>query len=91
MIVGRLARRHGRMISRLKKVASHRDDLIVEERGRSGKVERARGARIAGIGEHQGAQGPNEVKDQSKGCARNARAPFLHLFKAETTGLVKGL
>ncbi len=57
VIVGRLVPAGtGGMISRLKKVASHRDDLIVEERGRSGKVERAEEPAFPALGEHQGAQ-----------------------------------
>jgi DNA-directed RNA polymerase subunit beta' len=57
VIVGRLVPAGtGGMISRLKKVASHRDDLIVEERGRSGKVERAEEPALPALGEHQGAQ-----------------------------------
>jgi DNA-directed RNA polymerase subunit beta' len=57
VIVGRLVPAGtGGMISRLKKVASHRDDLIVEERSRSGKVERAEEPALPALGEHQGAQ-----------------------------------
>jgi DNA-directed RNA polymerase subunit beta' len=57
VIVGRLVPAGtGGMISRLKKVASHRDDLIVEERGRSGKVERTEEPALPALGDHQGAQ-----------------------------------
>ena len=58
VIVGRLVPAGtGGMISRLKKVASHRDDLIVEERsGAPAKVERAEEPALPALGEHQGAQ-----------------------------------
>jgi DNA-directed RNA polymerase subunit beta' len=57
VIVGRLVPAGtGGMISRLKKVASHRDDLIVEERSRSGKVERTEEPALPALGERQGAQ-----------------------------------
>jgi DNA-directed RNA polymerase subunit beta' len=57
VIVGRLVPAGtGGMISRLKKIAAHRDDLIVEERSRSGKVERTEEPSVPVITERQGAQ-----------------------------------
>ena len=58
VIVGRLVPAGtGGMISRLKKVASHRDDLILTERNRSGPVEASEEDEpVPAIQERQGAQ-----------------------------------
>jgi hypothetical protein len=44
------------MISRLKKVAQHRDDLILEERSRAGNVEQSDEVAMPALTESQGAQ-----------------------------------
>jgi DNA-directed RNA polymerase subunit beta' len=57
VIVGRLIPAGtGGMISRLKKVAQHRDDLILEERSRAGNVEQSDEVAMPALTESQGAQ-----------------------------------
>ncbi|MGF1620047.1 MAG: DNA-directed RNA polymerase subunit beta' [Rhodomicrobiaceae bacterium] len=57
VIVGRLIPAGtGGMISRLKKVAQHRDDLILEERSRTGNVEQSEEVAMPALTESQGAQ-----------------------------------
>jgi DNA-directed RNA polymerase subunit beta' len=57
VIVGRLIPAGtGGMISRLKKVAQHRDDLILEERSRTGNVEQSDEVAMPALTQSQGAQ-----------------------------------
>ncbi|HEY7643720.1 MAG TPA: DNA-directed RNA polymerase subunit beta', partial [Hyphomicrobiales bacterium] len=57
VIVGRLVPAGtGGMISRLKKVAAHRDELILTERNRSGPIEAPEDTPVPAIRERHGAQ-----------------------------------